>query len=1012
MDLALLDERTLHTIWLAARKQIGDDDAAWDCVQEALATALRRPRAIPDSELVPWLCGVARNHARHWVRANARRSQAVRRMAARAAPRRGSVDRVALHDALAAIPAKQRDAVVLHYLTGRTFAEVADAQRISEAAAKARVRRGLAALRARLGAAPLALLLAREATAGALESIAAAASGVAMKKSLAIALVLCALVGVAVPLLSFAWDGGSDPARRSADTSPRTVSAAQPDRAATEPEPDAAGNTGNVYPAARSSHALEAIVVDAAGTRIPNAEVLVRSTRGGVNPALLVADDRAIRRRVRTGDGGSLELTLPAGPYVLEASAKAGASRATEAIVPAHGPVYLRLKPRAATGVSVIAVHPDDRPVPDARVAMAATPAGRARAQTVLGVTDREGRWRYAETELAAAHITVTAPDGSVGQTSATSVHELADHRRRGGIRVVVDGPGSLEGSLVGADDSGPVTVVARPTRSANAYRPVLGPARETVAANGRYRFDGLAAGTWSLAIRSASGLRLQLDPYVEGDDPVPNAVRLATAQVQAGATTRRDLELAAGGRVTGRVTSAGGPVAGARVQITFAPHGGNVTEGFRLHGVHVWRLDAEPHHWNRHEQIRRVVATGADGRYDVRGLQPGIHRVEVSAPRLSYDRRMDVAVSDGETVELEHELEPAGVLQLVGDTSYVGVAPAGSDRPLFIAIVDRVGCTVGGLAAGEYDVSAFHSDPARGRAHLARVRIEAGRTTWVDLRGEGPVRIRGRVRTPAGPLAGVAVSAGARPGKRTGPDGGFEFRSAFAWTGFVTFRVSVEGIRWHVPFPAMADGDTAWDGEILLGTETLTIRTPAADGGPARAEVGLRSEVRGNPVDGVARVIDARVASNAHGEARLRRLLPGRYTGHVEFASGLRIPFAVTLPADGAITIREPETAALRVTVLDPGDRPVAGARVTVRTWIGPGAAPSDDDAILARGAGAERTTGEDGTVRFEAAAAGEAVVVAGMLGPRLGGPGPVRERVRIGAAGPNAVTLRLPRE
>ena len=201
MDLTTLAQGHLDRIWQAARAETGDDHAAWDCVQEAFATALAAKRG-PSGDPVAWLCGVARNHARHWARGRSRLQGAMERLAERRHTVRSRPDPAALRDALAQLPLKQRDAVVLRYLTGRSFREVAEAQGISETAAKARVRRGLAALRARLGAAPLALLLVREAEAGTgIQVLAGAAAGVLMKKYILVGIVMLALLGAGTGLI-------------------------------------------------------------------------------------------------------------------------------------------------------------------------------------------------------------------------------------------------------------------------------------------------------------------------------------------------------------------------------------------------------------------------------------------------------------------------------------------------------------------------------------------------------------------------------------------------------------------------------------------------------------------------------------------------------------------------------------------------------------------------------------------------------------------------------------------
>jgi RNA polymerase sigma-70 factor, ECF subfamily len=157
-------------VWGAARKIAHNDDDAWDCVQEAFVTALAGPRIATLDDPLRWLCGVARNHARNQHRGLGRRLAALTRFSFRAPPPPAPPDpstREVLSLALSRLPARHREAVVLRYLGGMTFAEVAAAQRCSEPAAKSRVRRGLARLRRVMGAATLVLLLVSSAEAGA-----------------------------------------------------------------------------------------------------------------------------------------------------------------------------------------------------------------------------------------------------------------------------------------------------------------------------------------------------------------------------------------------------------------------------------------------------------------------------------------------------------------------------------------------------------------------------------------------------------------------------------------------------------------------------------------------------------------------------------------------------------------------------------------------------------------------------------------------------------------------------
>jgi RNA polymerase sigma-70 factor (ECF subfamily) len=117
-----------------ARRLIGDEGAAEDLVQE---TFLALPRGIGrfrgEAALRTFLLSIAVNHARHHVRAAARRRAAMSRLASE--PRSSSTGpaeevartqlAAALTRALDALPLEQRAVVVLCEVEERTSAEVA-----------------------------------------------------------------------------------------------------------------------------------------------------------------------------------------------------------------------------------------------------------------------------------------------------------------------------------------------------------------------------------------------------------------------------------------------------------------------------------------------------------------------------------------------------------------------------------------------------------------------------------------------------------------------------------------------------------------------------------------------------------------------------------------------------------------------------------------------------------------------------------------------------------------------
>lgn len=125
----------------------GSRAAAEDAVQEALARwweHTSRGRAIENPE--GWMTTVALNLAR----SRRRRMLAERRARARLTPNEPSgpsPDVVDLRNALARLPRREREAVVLHYYLDLPVAEVAVVQRVAEGTVKTslhRARRSLA----------------------------------------------------------------------------------------------------------------------------------------------------------------------------------------------------------------------------------------------------------------------------------------------------------------------------------------------------------------------------------------------------------------------------------------------------------------------------------------------------------------------------------------------------------------------------------------------------------------------------------------------------------------------------------------------------------------------------------------------------------------------------------------------------------------------------------------------------------------------------------------------------
>lgn len=130
-----------------ARRVVGEDDAAEDLVHE---TFLALPRAVRGfrggSALRTFILSVAANHARHHVRAAARR-RAMHERSAETPPSMPSPEleaqrrelAVALASALDVLPLEQRLAVVLCEVEERTSAEAAEILDVPEATVRTRV---------------------------------------------------------------------------------------------------------------------------------------------------------------------------------------------------------------------------------------------------------------------------------------------------------------------------------------------------------------------------------------------------------------------------------------------------------------------------------------------------------------------------------------------------------------------------------------------------------------------------------------------------------------------------------------------------------------------------------------------------------------------------------------------------------------------------------------------------------------------------------------------------------
>jgi RNA polymerase sigma-70 factor (sigma-E family) len=131
-----------------ARRLVGDPTLAEDLAAEALARTYRHWRRVSAYDhLDAWVLRVVTNLA-----IDAQASRGARAVdATPPSPEDGVVLRLALAQALRALPARQRDAVVLRYLVDMTEADVAATLGIAPGTVKSHLHRAIERLRRALG---------------------------------------------------------------------------------------------------------------------------------------------------------------------------------------------------------------------------------------------------------------------------------------------------------------------------------------------------------------------------------------------------------------------------------------------------------------------------------------------------------------------------------------------------------------------------------------------------------------------------------------------------------------------------------------------------------------------------------------------------------------------------------------------------------------------------------------------------------------------------------------------
>ena len=129
-----------------------DRDAARDATQEAFARALRRWRKVRDMDRPDgWVYVVAMNQLRDtWRRGERRRERALDVDDDAVDNTSGVATRLSVREAIATLPPRQRQAVVLRYLADLSIADVADAMGCATGTVKATLHQAMRNMRVEL----------------------------------------------------------------------------------------------------------------------------------------------------------------------------------------------------------------------------------------------------------------------------------------------------------------------------------------------------------------------------------------------------------------------------------------------------------------------------------------------------------------------------------------------------------------------------------------------------------------------------------------------------------------------------------------------------------------------------------------------------------------------------------------------------------------------------------------------------------------------------------------------
>ncbi len=716
-----------------------------------------------------------------------------------------------------------------------------------------------------------------------------------------------------------------------------------------------------IYPAARGDGALHGIAVDSAGVPFAGLRVELTPRIGPLPWGASMRDDRDAVFRATTDHTGRFRFaTVPEGPWLL--SSRAGNGWESSLVVFVQhgrddGPICLELAVTGPPDDVRILVHDETGAAVAGAVVEAhlGSPSGEPLASgdaPNARVTDANGEAGFAGVRHQRGVFVARGPDGRVGCHARWNSYDRD-------VRIPLTRPAAIRGRVLGSDD---LQVDGRRVRVHLMAGTGIGAASWSTASEisaQRFEVTDLPPGSYRITLEPPLPLELADAPPTRGGVP--------TLRLSPGETADATFTASRGAAIHGQVRDAQArPVAGAYVRVAHAEPARALTRAMPSPRAALWALDLGHSDGPRDPGAYQLATTDRDGRYVVGGLRAGTYRIEVAAAMLSIDRTSSFDVAEGQILEREHRLLPAGVLQVVAPgasevehgrvSRALSVAPREtSAKPILLATCADGTATLPGIPAGEYGIGLYPVHAGSVPRVLEYVTVAAGRTTHVDLRDRLPrASITGRLTCGDVPVVGALIRWRDCMAQ-TDAGGSFTLDlGCLADPGKLTelpLSAAVAGIvhRFRLPPPTSEPAQLQVD--LELGQHELLVRVVDAAGVPQRAQLSLATWGGSDVAPGSVLRSDAPRARGWCSETRFARLWADRsYRVDARFESGAETSMIVRVPTPRALELVHPGERMLRIHVVDERGLPVAGTEVTAWDWYGDGAVPESYEEFLHR--------------------------------------------------------------